>query len=584
MNKDELEAFYRRIQKILETDDPKIQFVGEPKLDGLGVELVYENGQFLHGSTRGDGYTGEDISSNLRTINAIPLTLRTNEITPPKLLEIRGEVFISKSDFDKLNHQREAEGESLFANPRNAAAGSLRQLDPKITASRPLSIYFYEVGLVEEFSFNQHLDFLKTLNQWGLPTNPYVKKLSGIQEMINYHSKMESIRNEIPYEIDGTVFKINDYETRNILGTRSRSPRWAIAGKFQAQQTTTRINEIEIQVGRTGALTPVAKLDPVFVGGVTVTNATLHNQDEINRKDIRIGDTVIIERAGDVIPKIVKVILEKRSKDAVPFYIPMECPVCHHAAVRLGDDVIIRCANISCMAQLKGRIKHFISKLALDIDGFGEKIVEQLVDKSLIMSIDAIFSLDLDTLSNLDRMGEKSAQNLLHAINASKQTTFARFVYGLGIRNVGEHIAKVLEKYFKGNLNLLKNATIEELEDIDELGPIASKAIKQFFLDESNQIMIQNCLNKGVVLAQIKIKKHQDFAGKTFVFTGFLEKCTRNEAKSMVEKLGAKASGSVSEKTDFVVAGPGAGSKLKKAEKFQVNILSEEEFLELINR
>jgi len=581
MNQDELKAFYNRIMKQL--DNKSIfTFVGEPKLDGIGVEVVYENGQFIHGSTRGDGYTGEDISLNLKTIGAIPLILRNHKLPPPKLLEVRGEVFISKPDFKQLNSIREKDEDPPFANPRNAAAGSLRQLDPKLTAKRPLSVYFYEAGMIDGHTFDSHLEFLTVLNKWGLPTNPYINECLDLDSLIQYHEKMESIRNEIPYEIDGTVFKIDHYPTRGILGTRSRSPRWAIAGKFQAQQATTVIHEIDVQVGRTGALTPVAKLEPVFVGGVTVTNATLHNQDEIDRKDVRIGDTVIIERAGDVIPKIVKVVSEKRNKDSYPFIIPKQCPVCGHEANRFGDDVVIRCTNLSCMAQLKGHIEHFVSKLALNIDGFGEKIVDQLVDKSIIKNIDDIFSLSVDIVANLDRMGEKSAKNLIEAIASSKQTTFARFIYALGIRNVGEHISKVLEKYFLGDLDLFQKTTQEELENIDEIGPIVAETIIQFWSDHDNISMVTHCMELGVSFEKIQLPEHQPLKDTTFVFTGSFDQFTRVEAKNMVQKLGGKATGSVSKKTNYVIAGPGAGSKREKAESLNIPILTEEEFLLLV--
>ena len=577
MNENELSAFDERIQKGL--DEESVVYMAEPKLDGLGVELVYENGTFVHGSTRGDGYTGEDITHNLKTIRGIPLSLRIDDLNAPSLLEIRGEVFIRKDDFKKLNQQQESSDKPAFANPRNAAAGSLRQLDPAITANRPLSIYCYEAGMIEGIYFANHSSFLTALKKWGLPVNPLIQTVVGSSGLIQYHQKLEAQRNELRYEIDGTVFKVNDYEKRETLGTRSRSPRWAIAGKFKAQQATTVIHDIEVQVGRTGALTPVAKLEPVYVAGVTVTNATLHNQDEIDRKDIRIGDTVLIERAGDVIPKVMKVILEKRPKITHPFQIPNNCPVCEHETYRPEGEVILRCGNISCPRQIKGRIHHFASKLALDIDGLGEKIVDQLVEEKIIHSIDNLFTLEKKTLADLERLGEKSAENLIDAISKSKETTFARFVYALGIRNVGEHIAKVFEKQYVGNLKKFQNASIEALEEIDEIGPIVAETVVQFWSDESNKIIVQNCLNNGVTLANVDTIKNQSFEGLTFVFTGALEKLSRKEAKDMVEKLGGKAAGSVSKKTSFVVAGPGAGSKLKKAKDLDVHVLTEEEFL-----
>ena len=580
MNEAELVAFDGRIQKGL--DQESVIYMAEPKLDGLGVELVYENGTFIHGSTRGDGFTGEDITHNLKTIRGIPLSLRTNDLPAPPLLEIRGEVFIRKNDFKDLNEKQELNEKSAFANPRNAAAGSLRQLDPTITAERPLSIYCYEAGMINGVEFIDHASFLDSLKKWGLPVNPFIKIVTGSKGLTQFHQELEDRRNDLPYEIDGTVFKVNNYNKRDDLGTRSRSPRWAIAGKFKAQQATTVIHDIDIQVGRTGALTPVAKLEPVYIAGVTVTNATLHNQDEIVRKDIRIGDTVLIERAGDVIPKVMKVIKEKRPNWTKPFQIPSACPVCHHETHRPEGEVILRCGNISCPRQIKGRIQHFASKLALDIDGLGEKIVDQLVNEDLIQSIDDLFVLKQDTLEKLDRLGEKSAENLVEAISNSKDTTFARFIYALGIRNVGEHIAKVLEKQYSGNLTEFQNTTVEDLEAIDEIGPIVAETVIQFWSDDSNKKMVQNCLDYGVRFADVEVNLHQPFAGQTFVFTGSLQQLTRKDAKGIIENLGGKASGSVSEKTDFVIAGSGAGSKLKKAGDLGISILTEEEFFDKV--
>jgi DNA ligase (NAD+) len=580
MNEAELVAFDERMQKGL--DQESVTYMAEPKLDGLGVELVYENGTFIHGSTRGDGFTGEDITHNLKTIRGIPLSLRTNDLPAPPLLEIRGEVFIRKNDFKDLNEKQELNEKSAFANPRNAAAGSLRQLDPTITAERPLSIYCYEAGMSNGVEFIDHSSFLDSLKKWGLPVNPFIQIVTGSKGLTQFHQKLEDQRNDLAYEIDGTVFKVNNYNKREDLGTRSRSPRWAIAGKFKAQQATTVIHDIDIQVGRTGALTPVAKLEPVYIAGVTVTNTTLHNQDEIVRKDIRIGDTVLIERAGDVIPKVVKVIKEKRPNWTKPFQIPNACPVCQHETHRSEGEVILRCGNISCPRQIKGRIQHFASKLALDIDGLGEKIVDQLVNEDLIQSIDDLFNLKQETLEKLDRLGEKSAKNLVDAISNSKDTTFARFIYALGIRNVGEHIAKVLEKQYSGNLTEFQDTTVEELEAIVEIGPIVAETVIQFWSDDSNKIMVQNCLDYGVRLADVEVNLHQPFAGQTFVFTGSLQKSTRKEAKDILENLGGKSSGSVSEKTDFVIAGSGAGSKLKKAGDLGISILTEEEFFDKV--
>jgi len=582
MNQDELISFDERMQRGLELGS--VSYMAEPKLDGLGVELVYEQGKFVYGSTRGDGFTGEDITHNLKTIRAIPLALRSGSVPIPSLLEVRGEVFIKKSDFLSLNKRYELEGKSAFANPRNAAAGSLRQLDPTITAERPLSIYCYEAGVIEGQTFDTHEAFLFALQSWGFPVNPLVQLVQGKDGLIQYHEDLENQRNELPYEIDGTVFKVNHYDERQILGTRSRSPRWAIAGKFKAQQATTIIHDIDIQVGRTGALTPVAKLEPVFVAGVTVTNATLHNQDEIDRKDIRIGDTVLIERAGDVIPKVIKVILEKRSSDSTPFSIPENCPVCKHIATRLEGEAVLRCTNISCPKQIKGRIQHFASKLAMNIDGLGEKIVDQLVDENLVQSIDDLYTLKQDDLAKLDRHGDKSSENLLAAIDASKQTSFSRFIYALGIRNVGEHTAKIFEKHFLGNLTEFQQATLESLESIDEVGPIVAKAVIDFWSNDANVKLVNNCLQHGVQFAKVEQQMHQPFEGITFVFTGSLEQFSRKDAKEMVELLGGKASGTVSKKTNYVVAGPGAGSKLKKADELNISVLSESEFLSLVEK
>ncbi len=582
MDTDELNAFMDRIKKGLDTDDD-VTLVAEPKLDGLGVELVYENGLLIHGSTRGDGFTGENITQNLKTIGAIPLSLRSEKRDIPSLLEVRGEVFMTLSGFKKLNEEREVDGLPTFANPRNAAAGSLRQLDSAITATRPLSIYCYESGEISGASFETHFDFLNALKEWGFPVNPKVQVVKSTSDMIAFHNDLEAKRNDLPYEIDGTVFKVNRMDQRNALGIRSRSPRWAIAGKFKAQQVTTVVNNIVPSLGRTGAVTPVAHLEPVNVGGVVVTHATLHNQDEINRKDVRIGDTVWIQRAGDVIPEVVKVVKDKRLKSAVPYQLPSECPACGHDVFRPEGEAVARCQNLSCPAQVKGRIKHFVSKTALDIDGFGEKLVDQLVEKKLILTVDDIFELTFDDLVNLERMAEKSAQNILSAIQDAKETTFSRFVYALGIRNVGAHLSKVLENYFSGNIHTLMSASTEELESIDEVGPIVAETITTFWSDCANVDVVESCLSLGVQLESVEGPKSEILLGKTIVFTGALTQFSRNEAKAMAEANGGRASGSVSKKTDFLVAGPGAGSKLKKAEDLCIPVLSEAEFLEMIS-
>ena len=581
MSEEEIIAFYIRLEKVLKTQKD-IELIGEPKLDGLGVELVYEDNMFVSGSTRGDGIVGENITQNLKTIKAIPLKLRTDLRETPSLLEVRGEVFISTSDFKKLNDTRIKNDLPEFANPRNAAAGSLRQLDSNITAERPLSIYCYEAGEVLGASFNTHLDFLSALKDWGFPVNPEIKLVKTPKKMVEYHKNLELIRNKLSYDIDGTVFKINKIQQRKTLGIRSRSPRWAIAGKFKAQQVTTRVLNIVASVGRTGAVTPVAQLEPVNVGGVNVTNATLHNQDEVDRKDVRIGDKIILQRAGDVIPEVVKVIIEKRPKKTVPYLLPVECPSCNHLLVRLKDEVVTRCKNRSCPAQIKGRIIHFISKSALDIDGFGEKLVGQLVDKKIIETIDDVFKLTFKKLESLDRMAEKSANNILNAIHDAKKTSFARFIYALGIRNVGYHLSKVLEKEFKGNIESFRKSSIENLESIDEVGPIVAKTIIKFWNESSNVQIVDSCLSLGVELAPVSTPISKKLKNKVFVFTGTLTKFNRNEAKDLVASNGGKTSNSISKKIDFLVAGPGAGSKLKKSEDLAITILTEQEFLDII--
>ncbi len=582
MNSDELTEFDTQVKKGLGIESD-IEYAAEPKLDGLAVELVYEKGEFIHGSTRGDGTTGEDITQNLKTIRAIPLSLLENA-SIPEILEVRGEVFITHSDFKKMNDKRLENGEQAFANPRNCAAGSLRQLDPSITARRPLRIFCYAPGLIEGNTFSSQKELLETFPKYGLPVNPKIEFGKGVEFLMGYYEKAEKFRNELEYDIDGVVFKVNSFAHQDELGVRSRSPRWAIAGKLKSQQVTTKILNIEASLGRTGAVTPVAKLEPVNVGGVTVSNATLHNQDEIDRKDIRIGDTVLIQRAGDVIPEVVKVILEKRPGNTATYVIPDKCPVCVHEVFRPEEEAVARCQNMECPAQVKGRIEHFVSKGCMDIDGFGTKLVDQLVEKRLVKNVADIYSLNLEQLSELERMGEKSAQNIVEAITASKKSAMARFIHALGIRNVGEHASKVLEKSFSGNLGDLMDAGIEALTAIHEIGGIMAESIVNFFQDDSNQKVIKACLKAGIQFEAVEQIQESEFTGKTFVFTGSLEKFSRKDAQSMVEKLGARASGSVSSKTDYLVAGPGAGSKLMKAEELNISIYSEDEFLELIGK
>ena len=548
-------------------------------MDGLAVELVYENGTFVRGSTRGDGFTGEGITQNLRTVRAIPLKLRDQKW--PSSFEVRGEVFMDKQGFVLLNEQRLKEGESPFANPRNAAAGSLRQLDSSVTAGRPLKFFAYELAGATQPS---QWETLESLKSWGLPVNGHTKLCGSMDAAVNFFHRWENERESLPYEIDGVVVKVNDLAQREALGVRSRSPRWAIAGKFKAQQVTTVVEDIIASVGRTGAVTPVAKLEAVSVGGVTVTNATLHNQDEINRKDVRIGDTVLVQRAGDVIPEVVKVISEKRPKETKPYSLPDSCPQCNGEVIRPEGEVVARCQNAACPAQVKGRIDHFVSKRAMNMDGLGTKLIDQMVEEGLLRDFSDIFTLKKEDVAGLERMAEKSAENLMDAIKASKIVSLWRFVYGLGIRNIGEHLAQVLANRF-GDLDAIMSAAPEELEEIDEVGPIVAASIHSFFSGESNRAIVERCLASGVILENPPtFSGATPLEGKTFVFTGSLEKFTRSEAKEMVEHLGGRAGGSVSQKTDYLVAGPGTGSKKTKAEELGVPILTETEFFNLINR
>jgi len=578
MSDEELIAFDERVKKGLDVDK-SIEYVAELKMDGLAVELVYENGTFVRGSTRGDGFTGEGITQNLRTVRAIPLKLRDQKW--PSSFEVRGEVFMDKQGFVLLNEQRLKEGESPFANPRNAAAGSLRQLDSSVTAGRPLKFFAYELAGATQPS---QWETLESLKSWGLPVNGHTKLCGSMDAAVNFFHWWENERESLPYEIDGVVVKVNDLAQREALGVRSRSPRWAIAGKFKAQQVTTVVEDIIASVGRTGAVTPVAKLEAVSVGGVTVTNATLHNQDEINRKDVRIGDTVLIQRAGDVIPEVVKVISEKRPKETKPYNLPDSCPQCNGEVIRPEGEVVARCQNAACPAQVKGRIDHFVSKRAMNMDGLGTKLIDQMVEEGLLRDFSDIFTLKKEDVAGLERMAEKSAENLMDAIKASKIVSLWRFVYGLGIRNIGEHLAQVLANRF-GDLDAIMSAAPEELEEIDEVGPIVAASIHSFFSGESNRAIVERCLASGVTLENPPtLSESTPLEGKTFVFTGSLEKFTRSEAKEMVEHMGGRAGGSVNQKTDYLVAGPGTGSKKTKAEELGVPILTETEFFNLINR
>lgn len=582
MNVGELVDFDQRVRKILAVDS--VEYVAEPKLDGLGVELIYEDGVFIAGATRGDGFTGENITANLKTIQGLPLRLRASEKPIPKLLEVRGEVFLRHADFQKLNANRESQNESLFANPRNAAAGSLRQLDSRITAQRPLQINLYASGVIENYALRSHWEFIQTLPRWGFPVNDQIRICHGIREAIQYYREMELDRETLPYDIDGIVVKVNDLAAQEELGIRSRSPRWAIAGKFKARQETTIIESIEASVGRTGAITPVANLKPVQLGGVVVARATLHNQDEVDRKDVRVGDTVLIQRAGDVIPEVVKVILEKRPAGTETYRIPVVCPVCGGDVIRLEDEAKHYCQNISCSAQVVGRIEHFASKNAMDIDGMGPKLIEQLVAKNLIRTVADLYFLSKDALAGLERMADKSAENILTAIDASRTRELWRFINALGIRNVGEHASKLLANHFH-SFEALAQASTEALLEIHEIGPIAASAITAFFREPHNHELLEK-LTAGRVRPEAppqSIVTDDRFVGKTFVFTGKLEQFSRESAQTMVESRGGKTAGSVSQKTDYVVAGPGAGSKLVNATALGVQVLSEDAFLAMLD-
>tara|TARA_Y100001968_G_scaffold131855_2_gene120343 strand:- start:159 stop:2168 length:2010 start_codon:yes stop_codon:yes gene_type:complete len=577
MNNQEIIDFDNRIKKSLNTTN-EIEYILEPKLDGLAVELIYENGLFVMGSTRGDGFNGENITQNLKTIKQIPLSI--NEKSP--IIEIRGEVFINKEDFKKLNENRLHNNKQPFSNPRNCAAGSLRQLDSKITSTRPLKIFCYAPGYIDGIKFHSQNEFLNIIPKWGLPVNPLIEIGKGSNFIVNYLEKMESIRNNLPYEIDGIVCKVNDYKLQKKLGNKSRAPRWAIAGKFKAQQVTTKILDIISSVGRTGAITPVAKVNPIKVGGVIVSNATLHNQDEINKKDVRIGDTVLLQRAGDVIPEIIKVIFEKRPDETKQYLLPDYCPVCNSKIIKPIDEAVFRCQNFSCSAQIKGRINHFISRNAMNIDGFGEKLVNQLVEMNLVTKVSDIFKLSKEKLLTLDRMGEKSADNILKSIEKSKSTSFSKFIYALGIRNIGEHSSKILDKYFNSNINELEKTTIDELKSIPEIGKIMAESIINFFSNENNKLLVQDCMNSGLIFNTINNKINKKLINKNFVFTGVLTKISRNDAKKMVEDIGANTSNTISKKTDFLVAGKNAGSKIQKAKNLNIKIITETEFLNII--
>ena len=580
-NDEEMLTFNKRLCEKLGLSNN--QYTAETKLDGLAVSLLYEKGMLVTAATRGDGTTGEDVTQNVRTIRAIPLSLLGKDY--PQILEVRGEVFMSKEGFAALNRKQGELGEKLFANPRNAAAGSLRQLDPAIATQRPLSFFAYGVGKIsDEISFTEHSSILEQIKQWGIPVSPETRVMININACLDYYRDIGKRRATLPYEIDGVVFKVNNLQKQQELGFVSRAPRWAIAYKFPPEEEQTTILDIEVQVGRTGALTPVARLNPVFVGGVTVTNATLHNGDEIKRKDIRAGDTVIVRRAGDVIPEVVRAIKEQRQQNSVKFVMPESCPVCNSRLEREEDEAVLRCTGgLYCPAQCIQAIIHFASRKAMNIDGLGEKLVEQLFQKKLIQNVADLYELKLEQLAALDRMAEKSAFNLLEALNKSKKTQLDKFIYALGIREVGEATARNLAIYFV-DIEKLRRATLEELEEVADVGPVVAAHITHFFGERHNNEVIERLLNVGIHWPMLKVNTNLPLQDKTFVLTGTLESMSRDEVKTRLQALGAYVSGSVSKKTDYLISGEKAGSKLAKAIDLGIEVLDEESLLSIIGQ
>jgi len=583
-NAEELSEFDFRLRERLGLSGEKsIEYACEPKLDGIAVSLLYENGLLIRGATRGDGAVGEDITHNVRTIPSIPLKLRGSGY--PQKLEVRGEIYMLKAGFEEMNAKAQRSGDKTFVNPRNAAAGSIRQLDPRITATRPLEMCCYSIGVVEGGEVpTDHYATLQLLNQWGLKINPYLLKSTGITDTISYIEKMQQLRTQLPYEIDGLVFKVNNFTLQQRLGFISRAPRWAIAYKFPAQEEITQVEKVEFQVGRTGAITPVARLTPVFVGGVTVSNATLHNMDEIDRLQLKVRDWVVVHRAGDVIPKVVRVITEKRPDDATEVEFPDACPVCQSAIVKIEGEAISRCSGgLTCAAQRKEALVHYVSKKALDIDGLGEKLIDTLVSKEMVEKFDDIYYLSKVNLMRLERMGDKSVDKLLATIERTKQTSLEKFIYALGIREVGEATARNLAKEF-GFLERIIEASVERLEQVADVGPIVAKHIASFFAQTHNLEVINNLRSAGVTWPEAEPVAEDELllAGKVYVLTGTLEQMGRSEAKAHLQELGAKVSGSVSKKTDCVVAGAAAGSKLKKAEDLGIDVLTEQQFVDFL--
>jgi DNA ligase (NAD+) len=574
-------AFDRRIRERLETDQI-IEYAAEPKLDGLAVSFRYEHGRFVQAATRGDGTRGEDVTHNVRTVKAVPLRLRDGA---PELLEVRGEIFMPIAGFKEMNRKALEKGEKTYVNPRNAAAGIVRQHDPRLTEGRPLDVYFYGVGEVRGWKLPAtHSESLRQLREWGLKISPLLRVVQGAEGVLEYYRDMGAKRASLPYEIDGVVYKVNRYALQRELGFVARAPRWAIAHKFPAHEENTIVRDVEFQVGRTGALTPVARLEPVFVGGVTVSNATLHNMDEVERKDVRIGDTVVIRRAGDVIPEVVKVIVERRPSHARVVRLPSKCPVCGSDVEREEGEAIARCTGgLFCPAQRKEALRHFASRRALDIEGLGTKLIDQLVDDELVKSPADLYKLSLDQLSDLDRMGEKSAAKLLTALEKSKQTTLARFLYALGIRDVGEATAAALANHF-GKLDSLLEADEAAIQEVPDIGPVVAAHVHHFFRQAHNREVIDELRTLGITWPEQKprtvVEGH--LSGKTFVITGTLDSMSRDQAADRIAALGGKVSGSVSKKTSYVVVGAEPGSKYKKALELGVDILDEAAFLKLL--
>lgn len=581
----EFNAFVKRIEDRLILLLKPLTFCCEPKLDGLAVSILYVNGVLTQAATRGDGTIGEDITANIRTIRNIPLQLLTDN--PPARLEVRGEVFMPHAGFERLNKYALEHNEKTFANPRNAAAGSLRQLDPNITSKRPLVLNAYGIGIAEGVDLSTtHYARLQWLKSIGIPVNPEIRLCNGADEVLDFYRDIQNKRSSLGYDIDGTVLKINDIALQNELGFISKAPRWAIAYKFPAQEEFTVLNDVEFQVGRTGAITPVAKLEPVFVAGVTVSNATLHNGDEIERLNIAIGDTVVIRRAGDVIPQIIGVLHERRPDNAKPIIFPTNCPVCDSQIIRIEGEAVARCTGgLFCAAQRKEALKHFVSRKAMDIDGVGGKLIEQLVDRELIHTPADLFKLDLTTLTRLERMGVKSAENALNSLEKAKSTTLARFIFALGIREVGEATALNLANHFK-TLDALKEADLDQLQQVPDVGEVVANRIFIFWREAHNVAVVEDLIAQGVHWETVEVKEANEnlFKDKTVVLTGTLTQMGRNEAKALLQQLGAKVSSSVSSKTDFVIAGDSAGSKLAKAQELNITVLTEEEFLAQITR